>query len=53
MVLMVEVVVVVGGVFCWKGLVLLLGGTVVFAVEAWARKGRSNAGRKKEGWEED
>lgn len=32
---------------------LLLGGTVVFAVEMWARKGRRNAGGKKEGWEED
>lgn len=51
---MVVVVVVVagGGVSCgvgWKGGVLLL----VFAVETWARKGRRNAGGKREGWEED
>lgn len=45
------VVVVGGGVSCgvgWKEDVLLLGG-VVFAVETWARKGRRNAGRKREG----
>lgn len=32
---------------------LLLGGTVVFAVERLARKGRRNAGGKTEVWEEN
>lgn len=47
------VVVVGDGLSCgvgWKRGVLLLGGTVVFAVERWARKGR-NTGGKREGWE--
>lgn len=36
----------------WKGGALLLCGTL-FAVEMWARKGRRNAGGKRESWEED
>lgn len=29
-----------------------MGGTIVVAVERWARKGSRNAGGKREGWED-